>query len=146
MKIWGLTHVLAYLISIVLYLHAGYLYCKRFAPPDIHTDPVLISLRKELYEGAAYNFIRWLNFTLPLNPRFLFTLILSASSDYFNFLIFLSIEDYATINWDSYRQTCAEIDEYSPLAPVMKIAQDFLSIYEYYLPFLPAWCVDDWYI
>ena len=46
-------------------------------------------------------------------------------------------EDYNTINWDNYRQTCAEIDEYSPLNPVMKIAQDFCSYYEAVLPYLP---------
>jgi squalene/oxidosqualene cyclase-like protein len=69
-----------------------YLYCKRFTP-DVQNDPLLLSLRKELYK-----------------------------------------EDYDTVDWDSYRQKCAEIDEYSPLNPVMKIAQDFLSYYEYWLP------------
>lgn len=45
--------------------------------------------------------------------------------------------DYDTLNWDNYRQTCAEIDAYSPLNPVMKIAQDVLSIYERVLPHVP---------
>jgi hypothetical protein len=40
---------------------------------------------------------------------------------------------YEKVNWDEYRQTCASIDEYSPLAPVMKVAQDFLSLYENYV-------------
>lgn len=84
--------------SRMVYLPMGYLYCKRFMPPDVETDPVLISLRQELYS-----------------------------------------QSYESIQWDKYRQTCAEIDEYSPLAPVMKLAQDFLSYYEYYLPSLPKW-------
>ena len=84
--------------SRMVYLPMGYLYCKRFAPPDARTDPLLISLREELYPNG---------------------------------------QNYDLINWDDYRQTCAEIDQYSPLAPVMKLAQDFLSIYEYYLPYLP---------
>eukprot|EP01038_Epipyxis_sp_PR26KG_P008554 gene8554-11560_t len=49
----------------------------------------------------------------------------------------LYCQPYESINWDNYRQTCADIDEYSPLNPVMKIAQDFLSYYEYWLPSLP---------
>ena len=28
---------------------------------------------------------------------------------------------YEDIQWDSYRQTCADIDEYTPLNPVMKV-------------------------
>jgi len=40
---------------------------------------------------------------------------------------------YDHVPWDEYRQKCADIDEYSPLAPVMKVAQDFLSLYENYL-------------
>ena len=28
---------------------------------------------------------------------------------------------YDEINWDSYRQTCADIDQYTPLNPVMKV-------------------------
>lgn len=39
-------------------------------------------------------------------------------------------QNYDTIDWDSFRQTCAPIDEYSRLNPVMKVAQDFLSVYE----------------
>ena len=47
-------------------------------------------------------------------------------------------EDYGTIDWGAFRQTCASIDEYSPLAPVMKVAQDFLAVYEaYILPQIP---------
>ena len=45
--------------------------------------------------------------------------------------------DYNKIDWDKYRQTCAPIDEYSPLNPVMKVAQDFLAVYETYLPSIP---------
>jgi len=47
------------------------------------------------------------------------------------------LEDYDTIDWDGSRQLCADIDEYSPLNPVMKLAQDFLSIYERVLPHIP---------
>lgn len=41
-------------------------------------------------------------------------------------------QNYDTIRWDDFRQTCAPIDEYSPLNPVMKVAQDALAIYERY--------------
>jgi squalene/oxidosqualene cyclase-like protein len=84
--------------SRMVYLPMGYLYCRRFVPPEADTDSVLISLRTELYK-----------------------------------------EDYNTVKWDNFRQTCCEIDAYSPLAPVMKIAQDVLSVYEYLLPSLPKW-------
>jgi len=43
-------------------------------------------------------------------------------------------EDYDTIDWNAYRQTCAAIDEYSPLQPVMKVAQDICAVYEWILP------------
>eukprot|EP01034_Spumella_vulgaris_P025548 gene25549-32018_t len=76
----------------MVYLPMCYLYCKRYTP-DVQSDPLLLSLRKELY-----------------------------------------LEKYDSVDWDAYRQKCAEIDEYSPLNPVMKIAQDFLSYYEYWLP------------
>ena len=46
----------------------------------------------------------------------------------------LFLEDYDSVRWDDFRQTCADIDEYSPLQPVMKVAQDFLSVYERILP------------
>lgn len=49
----------------------------------------------------------------------------------------LYCENYATINWDAHRQTCAPIDEYSQLNPVMKIAQDFLSVYESWFNWIP---------
>jgi squalene/oxidosqualene cyclase-like protein len=50
----------------------------------------------------------------------------------------LYTESYDHINWDKHRQDCASIDEYSPLNPVMKIAQDCLAIYErYILPNIP---------
>ncbi len=45
-------------------------------------------------------------------------------------------QEYAKINWDSYRQTCADIDVYSPLNPILKISQDFLSVYERVLPYI----------
>ena len=52
--------------------------------------------------------------------------------------LYLPHQNYNNIKWNNYRQTCCEIDEYSPLAPVMKLAQDLLSYYEYLLPrFLP---------
>ena len=63
---------------------------------DASKDPLLLSLRKELY-----------------------------------------VQDYDTINWDHHRQVCAVIDDYSPLNPIMKIAQDFLAIYEKILPYVP---------
>ena len=75
----------------MVYLPMCYVYCKRFVP-DVANDPLLLSLREELYS-----------------------------------------QDYDSIDWDSYRQSCADIDEYSPLHPVMKVAQDFLSVYERYL-------------
>jgi squalene/oxidosqualene cyclase-like protein len=46
-------------------------------------------------------------------------------------------QSYNTIRWDAYRQTCAAIDEYSPLNPIMKVAQDFMSYYERYLQHWP---------
>lgn len=49
----------------------------------------------------------------------------------------LYCEKYDTIKWDDYRQVCAGIDDYSPLNPIMKIAQDFLSYYEKVLPYIP---------
>ena len=49
----------------------------------------------------------------------------------------LFLQKYESIPWDSYRQTCADIDEYSPLNPIMKVAQDFLAIYEKILPNIP---------
>lgn len=80
----------------MVYLPMCYVYCMRFTP-DVEADPVLMSLRSELYSQV-----------------------------------------YDSINWDAYRQTCAEIDEYAPLRPVMKVAQDFLAVYEaYILPYCP---------
>jgi cycloartenol synthase len=49
----------------------------------------------------------------------------------------LYTQKYDSICWDNYRQVCAEIDDYSPLNPIMKIAQDFLSYYEKALPYIP---------
>lgn len=49
----------------------------------------------------------------------------------------LYAQPYSGINFDDYRQSCADIDQYSPLNPVMKIAQDFLSYYEFILPYSP---------
>lgn len=43
--------------------------------------------------------------------------------------------NYDDIKWNDFRQTCCEIDTYAPLQPVMKIAQDFLSYYEWVLPY-----------
>lgn len=68
-----------------------YLYCKRFIPPGLATDPVLQSLRRELY---------------------------------------LEEQQFDHIEWDQFRQTCASIDQYSPLNPVMKVAQDLLVLFE----------------
>lgn len=84
----------------MVYLPMCYLYCSRFSPPDLSADPVLLSLRQEL---------------------------------------FLEDEDFASIKWDDFRQTCAAIDEYSPLNPVMKVAQDLMAIYENHL--LPRFSV-----
>jgi cycloartenol synthase len=39
-------------------------------------------------------------------------------------------EGYEDIEWDHFRQTCAPMDEYSPLNPVMKLAQDALAVFE----------------
>lgn len=79
----------------MVYLPMCYAYCKRFSP-DVKSDPILTSLRKELY-----------------------------------------LTNYDSIDWDSFRQTCADIDQYSPLNPVMKVAQDLLSVYERVLPYIP---------
>jgi len=48
-------------------------------------------------------------------------------------------QSYENIDWNAFRQTCADIDEYSPLAPVMKVAQDVCAVYENYL--LPRFSV-----
>lgn len=42
----------------------------------------------------------------------------------------LYLEPYDSISWNDTRQLCASIDEYSPLNPIMKLAQDFLTVYE----------------
>lgn len=80
----------------MVYLPMCYVYCMRFVPADIKTDPVLQSLRRELYA-----------------------------------------QSYDSIDFDAYRQTCAPIDEYASLNPVMKVAQDFCSVYEHFLPHVP---------
>lgn len=49
----------------------------------------------------------------------------------------LYVEDYNTVDWVNVRQSCAAIDAYSPLNPVMKLAQDFLVVYEQILPKVP---------
>jgi squalene/oxidosqualene cyclase-like protein len=49
----------------------------------------------------------------------------------------LYLEDYDSICWDNFRQTCADIDNYSPLNPVMGFLQNCLSYYEYFLPSIP---------
>ena len=49
----------------------------------------------------------------------------------------LYLEDYDSIVWNDFRQTCADIDNYSPLNPVMGFLQDCLSYYEYFLPSIP---------
>lgn len=49
----------------------------------------------------------------------------------------LYTQSYDTIRWNDFRQTCAEIDEYAPLNPIMKIAQDVLSLYERYVVPIP---------
>jgi lanosterol synthase len=36
----------------------------------------------------------------------------------------LYVQSYEGISWDNYRQTCAEIDEYSPLNPIMKVCEE----------------------
>jgi len=48
----------------------------------------------------------------------------------------LYLQPYDSIDWNASRQICADIDTYSPLQPVMKIAQDFLSVYERWLPII----------
>lgn len=82
--------------SRMVYLPMGYIYCKRFSA-DVSADPVLQSLRRELYA-----------------------------------------EPYGSIDWNANRQTCADIDNYSPLNPFLKVVQDFCALYEtYLLPNLP---------
>ena len=79
----------------MVYLPMGYLYSSRYTP-DVEADPILQSLRQELY-----------------------------------------LDDYDSICWNDYRQTCADIDNYSALNPVMGFLQDCLSYYEYFLPSIP---------
>jgi squalene/oxidosqualene cyclase-like protein len=86
----------------MVYLPMCYLYCKRYLPADVDSDPVLQGLRFELFDCGVTRGVR-----------------------------------YADIDWNAYRQTCAPIDEYSPLNPVMKVAQDFLAVYERFLPHIP---------
>lgn len=43
---------------------------------------------------------------------------------------------YERINWEAHRQSCASIDEYTPLNPVIKVAQDVLMLYERILPYM----------
>jgi cycloartenol synthase len=78
----------------MVYLPMGYIYCSRYTPQDAETDPIIQSLRQELYEPSSV---------------------------------------YHEIDFNAFRQTCAVIDEYSPLNPFMKVAQDFMSIYERFL-------------
>jgi squalene/oxidosqualene cyclase-like protein len=49
----------------------------------------------------------------------------------------LYTEPYHLIDWDAHRQAVADIDNYSPLNPFLKVAQDALSWYEYFLPYIP---------
>eukprot|EP01032_Pedospumella_encystans_P013646 gene13646-15698_t len=44
---------------------------------------------------------------------------------------------YEKIDWEAHRQSCSVIDEYTPLNPVIKVAQDILQLYEYILPYVP---------
>ena len=81
---------------LVSFINCINYHSKHSSLSDVSKDPLLLSLRSELYN-----------------------------------------ESYDTIKWDDYRQICADIDDYSPLNPIMKIAQDFLSYYEYFLPYIP---------
>jgi hypothetical protein len=51
--------------------------------------------------------------------------------------IYRDTDAYESVDWDAHRQSCAPIDEYTPLNPVIKVAQDVLSLYERVLPYLP---------
>jgi squalene/oxidosqualene cyclase-like protein len=51
--------------------------------------------------------------------------------------IYRESDIYEKIDWEGHRQSCAAIDEYTPLNPVIKVAQDILSLYERILPYFP---------
>ena len=51
--------------------------------------------------------------------------------------LYLDGQVYDNLDWNAFRQTCAAIDTYSPLNPVMKVAQDLLAVYERWLPSIP---------
>jgi len=51
--------------------------------------------------------------------------------------LYLKDQVYEELDWNAFRQTCADIDTYSPLNPVMKVAQDLLAVYERWLPSIP---------
>ena len=73
----------------MVYLPMGYLYGSRFVYPNANNDPLITSLRKELY-----------------------------------------CEKYEEINWTTTRHYVAEMDNYSPLPILMKVAQNALAVYE----------------
>jgi squalene/oxidosqualene cyclase-like protein len=95
----------------MVYLPMGFLYGSRFVYDKAETDPLILSLRKELY-----------------------------------------CEPYATIPWFKTRHLVAPMDNYSPINPLMKCAQDILARYETWQIFQPfknwirkrglAFCVD----
>lgn len=79
----------------MVYLPMGYLYCARYTP-KVEEDPLLLSLRKELY-----------------------------------------LQDYDGIDFNAYRQTCADIDDYSTLNSLLKVFQDIMVLYEKLLTLVP---------
>jgi squalene/oxidosqualene cyclase-like protein len=123
----------------MVYLPMCYVYCKRFTPGII----LLLFLSFLFFSFLFFSLLVFLSafsessyvyLTIICAPLLLDVskdpLLQSLRSELYN-------ESYDTIKWDAYRQVCAEIDDYSPLNPIMKIAQDFLSYYEYFLPYMP---------
>ena len=80
----------------ILYLPMAYLYSKRFCYAHAEMDPIILSLRKELY-----------------------------------------CESYESIHWEKTRHWVADIDNFSPLPWIMRLAQNGLACYENWSIFQP---------
>lgn len=77
----------------MVYLPMSFLYAQRFVYPQAEEDPLIASLRTELY-----------------------------------------CQEYASIGWAATRELVAEIDNYSPVHPLMKLANAALGFYEHHAP------------
>jgi len=75
----------------MVYLPMSYLWGRRYVYRDAETDPLILELRKELYDGG---------------------------------------DSYDAIDWRKSRSQVADLDNYSPVHPLMKVAQRALRLYE----------------